>query len=98
MVLFLQKTQNMNTIQVILTLDMENLPANFQEIMQQEQAMVVTWKAKGIIEHLYLRETRNGAVLMFKDLSEAEVKEMIEALPFFPLSKSIEYFNLIKQF
>jgi hypothetical protein len=35
---------------------------------------------------------------MFKDLSEAEVKEMIEGLPFFPLSKSIEYFNLIKQF
>lgn len=96
--LVLQKTQNMNTIQVILTLDMENLPANFQEIMQQEQAMVATWKANGIIEHLYLRETKNGAVLMFKDLSEAEVKEMIEGLPFFPLSKSIEYFNLIKQF
>ena len=32
------------------------------------------------------------------NLSEAEVKEMIEGLPFFPLSKSIEYFNLIKQF
>jgi len=96
--LVLQKTQNMNTIQVILTLDMENLPANFQEIMQQEQAMVATWREKGIIEHLYLRETKNGAVLMFKDLSEAEVKEMIEGLPFFPLSKSIEYFNLIKQF
>jgi muconolactone D-isomerase len=74
----------MNTIQVILTLDMENLPANFQEIMQQEQAMVATWKANGIIEHLYLRETKNGAVLMFKDLSETEVKAMIEGLPFFP--------------
>ncbi len=34
MMLVLQKTQNMNTIQVILTLDMENLPANFQEIKQ----------------------------------------------------------------
>ncbi len=32
--LVLQKTQNMNTIQVILTLDMENLPTNFQEIKQ----------------------------------------------------------------
>ena len=58
MMLVLQKNQNMNTIQVILTLDMENLPANFQEIMQQEQAMVATCKAKGIIEHLYLRETK----------------------------------------
>ncbi|MFY8165998.1 MAG: hypothetical protein ACOVJ8_05360 [Sediminibacterium sp.] len=88
----------MNTIQVILTLDMKNLPANFQEILQQEQAMVASWREKGIIEHLYLREARNGAVLMFKDLSDAEVKVMIEELPFFPLSKSIEYFNLIKQF
>ena len=96
--LVLQKTKNMNTIQVILTLDMENLPANFQEILQHEQAMVATWREKGIIEHLYLREARNGAVLMFNNLSEAEVKLMIEALPFFPLSKSIEYFNLIKQF
>jgi len=34
MMLVLQKTQNMNTIQVILTLDMENLQSNFQEIKQ----------------------------------------------------------------
>lgn len=88
----------MKTIQVILTLDMENLPANFQEILIQEQAMVAEWKAKGIIKHLYLRDERNGAILLFNDLSEDEVKALIEALPFFSISKKIEYFKLIQQF
>ena len=88
----------MKTIQAILTLDMENLPANFQEILQQEQAIVAEWKANGIINHLYLREERNGAVLLFNDLSEDEVKALIEALPFFAISKKIEYLKLIQQF
>lgn len=88
----------MKTIQVILTLDMENLPANFQEILIQEQAMVTEWKAKGIIKHLYLREERNGAILLFNDLSEDGVKALIETLPFFAISKKIEYLKLIQQF
>ena len=55
----------MNRVQVILTIDTDNLPDNFQEILKQEQAMVATWKEQGIIEHLFLRQTRNGAVLIF---------------------------------
>ena len=88
----------MNTIQVILTLDMENLPENFSEILKEEQAVVSKWKEEGIIEHLFLRQARNGAVLILKDLGEDKVRELIESLPFYKLSKSIEYFNLIKQF
>lgn len=88
----------MKTIQAILTLDMENLPANFQEILQQEQAIVAEWKANGIINHLYLREERNGAVLLFNDISEDEVKVLMEKLPFYAISKKIEYFKLIQQF
>ena len=88
----------MKTIQAILTLDMENLPANFQEILQQEQAIVAEWKANGIINHLYLREERNGAVLLFNNISEDEVKVLMEKLPFFAISKKIEYLKLIQQF
>ncbi len=87
----------MNKILVILTLDMENLPSNFQEILKHEQEVVAEWKAAGILEHLYLREQRNGAVLVFNGLSETEAKQRMTTLPFFQLQKSIEYFSLLQQ-
>ena len=45
----------MNRVQAILTLDMENIPSNFQEILKHEQERVANWKAEGILEHLFLR-------------------------------------------
>ena len=88
----------MKRIQAILTLDMENLPNNFQEILKLEQAVVAKWKEDGILEQLFLRDGRNGAVLIFKDLDEDQVIALMKTLPFFPLTKSIEYLGLIKQF
>jgi hypothetical protein len=88
----------MQRIQVILTIDMENLPANFQEILQQEQAVVAAWKEEGILEHLFLRDTKNGAVLIFKNLSEVEVEARMKTLPFYLIKKSVDYYNLIHQF
>jgi muconolactone D-isomerase len=88
----------MNRIEVILTIDTENLPANFQEILKHEQEMVAEWKAQGILENLFLRQARNGAVLIFKDVDEQKVRELVETLPFYQLRKSIEYLILIKQF
>lgn len=88
----------MNKILVILTLDMDNLPSNFQEILKHEQEIVAEWKAEGILEHLYLRDQRNGAVLVFNSLTESEAKERMTTLPFFQLQKSIEYFSLMQQF
>ena len=88
----------MNRVQVILTLDMENLPTNFPEILKQEQEVVAGWKLQGFLEHLFLRQAKNGAVLVFKDLNEEEVKSLMETLPFYQLKKSVEYYNLIQQF
>ena len=88
----------MNRIQAILTIDTDNLPANFQEIIKREQEVVAQWKEQGILESLYLRQTRNGAVLIFKDIDKAKVEELMTTLPLYPLRKSIEYFELIKQF
>jgi hypothetical protein len=34
--------------------------------MKKEQEVIAQWKAEGILEHLFLREKRNGAVLIFK--------------------------------
>ncbi len=88
----------MNGILAILTLDMDNLPANFPEILKEEREVVAIWKEKGILDHLFLRESKNGAILIFKDVDEEKVKELMEELPFFKIKKSLEYLNLIKQF
>lgn len=87
-----------NRIQAILTIDMDNLPSNFQEIIKHEQEVVAKWKAEGILENLFLRQGKNGAVLIFKDIDEPKAKELMETLPLYKLKKSVEYFALIKQF
>ena len=86
----------MNRVQAILTLDMAKIPSNFQEILKVEQEIVANWKAEGILEHLFLRQERNGAILIFKGQDEEQVK--MKELPFYKLQKSIEYLNLILQF
>jgi len=88
----------MNRIQAILTIDTENIPANFQEIIKHEQVVVAKWKEEGILESLFLRDAKNGAILIFKGIDEARAKELMETLPLFKLQKSVEYFSLIKQF
>jgi hypothetical protein len=88
----------MKRIQVVLTLDMDNIPSNFQEILIEERAVVEKWKTEGILEHLYLRDLKNGAILIFKNIDDVEAKSLMTKLPLYQLKKSIEYFNLIQQF
>ena len=92
------KQHHMNRVQVILTLDMENLPSNFPELLKQEQEVVAVWRLEGFLEHLFLRAAKNGAILIFKDMEEAQVRALMETLPFYKIKKSIEYLNLIQQF
>ena len=55
----------MNRVEVILTIDLENLPSNFQEILKEEQAIVAQWKEEGILEHLYLRNEKKWSDFSF---------------------------------
>ena len=48
----------MNRVLVILTIDTENLPANFPEILQQERIVVAQWKKEGFLEQLFLRPAK----------------------------------------
>ncbi len=86
----------MNRILVILTIDTEKLPENFHEIIKQEREVVAKWKEEGILDQLFLRQTKNGAVLIFKDIDEAKVNQLMPTLPLYQLKKSIEVFPLIK--
>jgi muconolactone D-isomerase len=86
----------MNRILVILTINTENLPENFQEIIKHEREVVAQWKEAGFLDQLFLRQTKNGAVLIFKDIDEAKVNELMPTLPLYQLKKSMEIFPLIK--
>jgi len=85
-------------ILVIFTINTDNLPENFQEIIKHEQEVLSAWKQKGIVEHLFLRPTKNGAVIIFTGIEEANARTYIESLPLFQFVQSVEYFPLIKQF
>ncbi|NBT16790.1 MAG: hypothetical protein EBS95_10710 [Chitinophagia bacterium] len=87
-----------NNILAIFTIATDNLPDNFQEIIKHEQEVISAWKAEGLIEHLFLRPTRNGAVIVFKDVDEARAKTLMESLPLYQFVLSVEYFPLMKQF
>ncbi len=81
---------------VILTIDTENLPANFPEIIQKEREVVASWKKAGYLDQLFLRQTKNGAVLIFNDLELERVMELMESLPLFVLKKSMEVLPILK--
>ena len=53
-------------------------------------------KEAGFLDQLFLRQTKNGAVLIFKDIDEAKVNELMLTLPLYQLKKSMEIFPLIK--
>ena len=86
----------MNRVLVILTIDLENLPDNFPQVLQHEREVVGTWKKEGFLEQLFLRPTKNGAVMIIKDKTEEEVNQLRTTLPFYPLRKSLEILPLIK--
>jgi muconolactone D-isomerase len=89
---------NPNRVLAILTINTTQLPENFPEIVKHEQEVVQQWKEEGILEQLYLRPTRNGAVFIFKNLDEAAVQERMKTLPLYPLQESIVYYPLLEQF
>lgn len=85
-------------ILAVFTIGTENLPSNFQEIIKHEQEVIAQWKSEGIVEHLFLRQTKNGAVIVFKDINEEKARELMQTLPLYQFMKSVEYLQLMKQF
>ena len=86
---------NATHVLAILTIHTDNLPENFQDIIKHEKQVVAAWKTEGILDQLFLRPTRNGAILIFKNLTEEEVNEKMQTLPLYPLMKSLEVLPLI---
>jgi hypothetical protein len=86
----------MNRILIILTIDPNNLPSNFPELLKHEREVVSQWKADGVLEQLFLRPARNGAILILKNIDEAGARELIKTLPFYALKTSLEIIPMMK--
>ena len=86
----------MNITAVILTLKEGVNVSELGAILKHEQEMVAQWKADGIIHDMYLRQGRNGAVILFKELNETAVQALIETLPLYPYFKPAEFLGLLK--
>ena len=94
--IYLFEEKNMNITAVILTLKEGVNVSELGAVLKHEQEMVAQWKSEGIIHDMYLRQGRNGAVIMFNELDEAAVQALIETLPLYPYFKPAEFLGLLK--
>jgi hypothetical protein len=89
----------MNRIAVITTKYAANFPEiDFEALKKQEIPMVLKWKEEGIIEHFFVREDTNGAMLVFNNVDMAQVVKNIQSLPFFPYLEKVDYIDYNKIF
>ena len=87
----------MNIIAAIITIKSEVKIEDIAEIINHEREVLKEWTSLGYIHDLYLRQTRNGAVIMFKEIDEQKAREMVATLPLFPYLLSVQYLPLLKQ-
>lgn len=66
-----------------------------RENLQQERAVVEQWNQERFLEQLYLRPTKNRAILIFKDKTGDELNHLMATMPFCALRKSMEEFSMI---
>ncbi len=81
---------------VILTLREDVNVEEIPEVLQHEREVVEEWKQAGYIYDMYLRQGKNGAVIMFNETDEQKVQALISTLPLFPYFKPAEYLGLLK--
>lgn len=76
--------------QVTITENFEGVD-NLEELLAQEMAQIGKWKEQGLLEHLFAKPDRTGAILVFNETDEDKVKELVGTLPFFPYFTNTEF-------
>ena len=85
----------MNRIFVHLTDDLSQMD-NIKPLLDKEREIAQQWKEKGFLEYLFAKE--GGAILIFKNLSKAEVETYLKTLPIYPYFAEIEVLEVNKKF
>lgn len=89
-------TKTMNRIIVNIKDDLVNTP-NIEELLPKEFAKAAEYKKQGFLEHLFIKDDKSGAVLVFKNVDLAKAKELVSGYPMFKYFKAIEYIEVEKQ-
>ncbi len=87
----------MSRIIVNITDDLDKVP-NLDELLPKEFAAAGKLKELGILEHLFVKNDKTGAVLVLKDVDLAKAKELVAAFPMFKYFDKVEYIIAEKQF
>ena len=87
----------MNITMAILTIREDVKVEDLAEVLKHEREVIAQWTQAGLLYDFFLRQTRNGAVILFKEMEEGKARDMIGTLPLFPYLKPVEYLGLIKQ-
>lgn len=87
----------MKRIIVNITDDLTQIP-NLDELLPKEFAAATKLQEQGILEHLFLKDDKTGAVLVFKDVDEAKAKELVSQFPMFQHFQQVEYIVVDKQY
>ena len=85
---------------VVITLSdsgIETIKSN-PELPKKEMEFVNQWKEEHILEQFFISVSRKDAVLIFQNVDEAQTRELIESLLYFPYMSKIEYHQLNRQF
>lgn len=88
----------MNRIEANITSDMNQISGDVEALLKAEFAAVEAWKNKGILEHLYVKKGKAGAVLVFKDIEQTEVEELLGTLPLYPYFQKVDLTLMEKSF
>jgi len=86
----------MNIIAATLTIKDDIRIEDIPEVLKQEKEVIEAYKQAGYLHDLYLRPAKNGAMLLFKELDQDRVTELVNALPLFPYLKPVDYLALLK--
>jgi hypothetical protein len=90
----------MNRILVLITLSDSGIETikSTPELPKKEMEFVIRWKEENLLESFFISVSKKDAVLIFQNVDEAQTKELIESLPYFPYMSNIQYHNLNKHF
>lgn len=85
----------MNKIIVNITDNLEAIP-NLDALLPKEYEAAGKLKEQGILENLFVKEDRTGAILVMKDIDLEKAKEIVAAFPLYQYFDKVEYFIVEK--
>ena len=77
-----------------ITCDLDKVP-NIDELRPKEFARGVELQQQGIMEHLFVKAGRMGAVLVFNNVDEAQAREIATTFPLYKYFQ-VEYITVDK--